>query len=291
MIDKIIELLPSKDLKAKIKQTNHQFKENELLQIIYNYAPDFYTRIELLEQFAEIASSDVSALAKAYIEYEQDTFKHFRELSEGFIYELCVKETPGSYEEKYLCASYESALVCIDRYYEEYADVDAKETNETRYEIVKRKVFAENDSFEEDAYWSCELGPSKKILKIYDYKSSSDCDLDNVCSECNQVCIHRCDDVLFPCFVCNYAIIKYYDHKGKECFGVNICLHECDGFASVFYVIPLDSSEIKEHRFEDNFYAHKHIELPLATLVTPDELEETMRSNYFDFIDYLETNQ
>lgn len=66
MIDKIVELLPSSDLKVKIKETNHQFKENELLQIIYNYAPDFYTRVELLEQFSEIASSDVSALAKAY---------------------------------------------------------------------------------------------------------------------------------------------------------------------------------------------------------------------------------
>ncbi len=291
MIDKIIELLPSKDLKAKIKQTNHQFNENELLQIIYNYAPDFNTRIELLEEFSKIVSSDVSALAKVYIEYEQEAFEHFRERSEGFVYELCVKETPDSYEEKYLCSSYEAALVCIDKYYEEYADVDAKETDETRYEIVKRKVFSNNDSFEEDAYWSCELGPNKTVLKIYDYKSSSDCDLYNVCSECNQICIHRCDDVLYPCFACNYAIIKYYDHKGKECFGVNICLHECDGFASEFYVIPLDSSEIKEHRFEDNFYAHEHIELPLATLVTPDELEETMRNNYFDFIDYLETNQ
>lgn len=291
MIDKIVELLPSSDLKAKIKETNHQFKENELLQIIYNYAPDFDTRVELLEQFSEIASSDVSALAKAYIEYEKDAFKQFRERTEGFVYELCVRETPDSYEEKHLCSSYEAALECIDKYYEEYADVGAKETEKTKYKIVKRKVFSENDSFEEDTYWSCELGPNKILLKIYDYKSCSDCEFDSSCSECNQICIHRCDDILFPCFACNYAIIKSYDHKGKECFGVNICLQECDGLASEFYVISLDSSIIKEHCFEGHFYAHQHIDLPLATLVTPDELEETMRSNYFDFVAYLRTHQ
>lgn len=41
MVNEIIELLPSTELKAKIKETNHQFKENELLQIIYRYAPTF----------------------------------------------------------------------------------------------------------------------------------------------------------------------------------------------------------------------------------------------------------
>ena len=291
MIDKIIELLPSKDLKKKIKQTNHQFKENELLQIIYNYAPDFNTRIELMKEFSGIASSDISTLAKLYIEYERDIFNQFIEPNEGFVYELSIKETPDSYEEKYLCSSYEAALECIDKFYEEYADVDAKERNETKYEIVKRKVFSIKDSFEEDAYWSCELGTNKTVLKIYDCKSSSDCDFDNLCSDCNQVCIHRCDDVLFPCFAYNYAIIKYSDHKGKECFGVNICLHECDGFASELYIIPLNSSVIKEHRFEDSFNVHQHIELPLANLVMPDELEETMRNNYFDFVEYLRTHK
>ena len=51
MVDEIIELLPSSELKAKIKEINHSFKENELLQIIYRYAPTFDTRIDLLERF------------------------------------------------------------------------------------------------------------------------------------------------------------------------------------------------------------------------------------------------
>ena len=77
MVNEIIELLPSAELKAKIKETNYQFRENELLQMIYRYATSFDTRIDLLERFSSIAASDVSALAKTYIKYERENFLRF----------------------------------------------------------------------------------------------------------------------------------------------------------------------------------------------------------------------
>ena len=90
----------------------------------------------------------------------------------------------------------------------------------------------------------------------------------------------------FPCFVHNYAVIKYQDYNGSEHFGVNICWGKCDGMAQELYVIPLDSSEIREHRFDADFLNHVHIELPLVTLASPDDLDETMRRNYFDFVEH-----
>ena len=287
MTNEIIELLPSVDLKAKIKDTNHQFTEDELLQIIYRYAPTFELRLSLLERFSEIAAPTVSVLAKAYIEYEQNNYNRFIAAPEGFVYELSIKETPDSYEEKYLCSSYNAALVCIDRFYEEYADF-SKETEKTRYKILKRKIFSENDKFDEDDYGVCVLGSNKTVLEVSDYENPADCELDTMCSECKEICPRRCDDVCFPCFAHNHAIIKYCDYEGKDCFGVNLCLgNECDGMATEFYVIPLDSSTIRDHRFADDFYDHQHIELPLATLATPDDLDETMKKNYFDFISFL----
>lgn len=286
MVNEIIELLPSTELKAKIKETNHQFKENELLQIIYRYAPTFDTRIDLLERFSSISGPDVSELAKTYIKYEQENFSRFIEVSEGFVYELCIKDTPDAYEEKYLCSSYQAALVCIDRFYEEYADIDTKETEKSRYKIIKRKVFSENDTFEEDAYAECVLGANKTVLEVSDYRNPADCDSEIMCSECTEICPRRCDDLSFPCFVHNYAVIKYQDYKGLEHFGVNICLEGCDGMAQELYVIPLDSSEICEHRFDADFFDHEHLELPLATLASPDDLDETMRKNYFDFVEH-----
>ena len=286
MVNEIIELLPSAELKAKIKETNHQFKENELLQIIYRYAPTFDTRIDLLERFSSIAKPDVSELSKAYIKYERENFSCFIEASEGFIYELCIKDTPEAYEEEYLCSSYHAALVCIDRFYEEYADIGTKETEKSRYKIIKRKVFSENDTFEEDAYAECVIGANKTVLEVSDYRNAADCDSEIMCSECQEICPRRCDDLSFPCFVHNYAVVKYQDYKGLEHFGVNICLEECDGMAQELYVIPLDSSEIREHHFDADFFDHEHIELPFAALATPDDLDETMRRNYFDFVEH-----
>ena len=63
-------------------------------------------------------------------------------------------------------------------------------------------------------------------------------------------------------------------------------MEKCDGMAQELYVIPLDSSEIREYRFDADFFDHEHIELPLATLASPDDLDEVMRKNYFDFVEY-----
>lgn len=292
MTNEIINLLPSADLKAKIKETGHQFTESELLQIIYNYAPTFDEKLSMLEQFSKIASSDVSALAKAYIEYEHNNFNEFIEQSPRFVYELHIKETPESHDECYICTSYNAALLCIDRFYEEYSDIGASETEKTKYRIIKRKIFFESDKFEEDTYAECILGAGKVVLEISDCKSSSDCELDSLCSECNEICPYRCDELKFPCFACNYAIIKYLDYEEKEQFGVSLCFDDkCCGFGEELYVIPLNSSAIREHRFDDNFYEHQHIPLPLAMLAMPEDLDEAMRKNYFEFVRYLETNQ
>ena len=292
MINEIIGLLPSGNLKEKIKSTNHQFTESELLQIIYNYAPTFYEKLSMLERFSAIASSGVAALAKAYIEYEQNNYNRFVAEDSGFIYELHIKETPDSHDECYICSSYKAALVCIDRFYEEYASVDAKETEKTKYKITKRKIFFEENKFEEDTYAECILGTNKVILEISDCNASSECELDTLCSECNEICPYRCDELKFPCFACDYAIIKYLDYGDKEQFGVSICWDDsCNGLGEEFYVIPLNSQSIREQRFDDNFYEHQHIPLPLATLAKLDDLDENMRKNYLAFVEWLKANR
>ena len=149
-------------------------------------------------------------------------------------------------------------------------------------------IFFEQNKFEEDAYAECVLGANKVILEISDYQASSDCESDALCSECNEICPYRCDELRFPCFASDYAIIKYFDYEGKEQFGVFICWdNECDSLGEEYYVIPLDSSAIRENRFDDNFYEHQHIPLPLATLAKIDELDEVKRKNYLEFVKYL----
>ena len=286
MTNEIIELLPSADLKAKIKETNHQFTEEELLQIIYSYAPTFDTKLEMLARFAKIAKPDVAALANVYVEHEKNNLAYFLQAEEGVVYELCIKEHPDACEEKYLCASYPAALVCIDRFYEEYADVNAKETEKSRYTITKRKIFAEGDIFDEDACAECVLGLNKVLLEVSDYKHHVDCDCEHECSECKELLPCRGVDISYPCFAHNYDIIKYSDYELKEHFGINVCLNDgkCDGKASEFYVIPLGSQNVREYRWEDFSDEHEHIELPRATLATLEDLNETERKNYDAFV-------
>lgn len=286
MTNEIIELLPSADLKAKIKETNHQFTEEELLQIIYSYAPTFDTKLEMLARFAKVASPELAALANVYVEHEKNNLAYFLQEEAGVVYELCIKEHPDAYEEKYLCASYPAVLVCIDRFYEEYADINAKETEKTRYTITKRKIFTKDDKFEEDACAECVLGPNKVLLEVSDYKHHVDCDCEYECSECKELLPCRNVDVSYPCFAHNYDIIQYSDYQLKEHFGINVCLNDgkCDGKASEFYVIPLGSQNVREYRWEDFSDEHEHIELPRATLATLEDLNETERKNYDAFV-------
>ena len=288
MVKEILELLPSTELKEKIKETNHQFKESELLQIIYRYAPSFDTRIDLLERFSSIANSDVASLAKVYIEYERENFSRFIEAPEGFVYELCIKDTPEAYEEKYLCASYQAALVCIDRFYEEYADF-SKETEQTRYKLLKRKIFFENGKFDADAPAECVLGPNKTLLEVSDFQNY----FENFCEK-KGIYPPDSDDVMYPCFAKDLALIKYADGEGIEHFGVTLCGASCKkncGLIDYLYVLPLDGTTIRDRRYEDDFYDHDHIALPKVTLASPDYLDETMRKNYLDFMAYWEANR
>jgi len=285
MYNEIIELLPSIHLKAKIKITNHSFNENELLQIIYSYAPTFDSRISMIERFSRIATEDVSALAKEYIKYERDNFDRFIEGGEEFVYELHIKECPNATEDIYLCSSYESALACIDRYYEKYGFVT--ETEETRYKITKRKVFSDGDELDEDACAECVLGQKKIVLEVSDFRNLADCDIS--CHECKKICPRRCEEILFPCFVSNYAIIKYRDYDRRERYGVNLCLSGCRDMTSELYVIPLHSDTIRYRNFTSDFYNHDHVPLPLATLALPEDLDETMRNDYFAFVEFLKS--
>ena len=120
MTEKIIELLPSSDLKQKIKEVGHTFFDNELLQIIERYAPTITEKHDMMLQFAATVSEDVAALAREYVGYEKALIERLITKTPGAVYELSIKDTPDSFEEKYLADSFDSALGLIDKYYEEY---------------------------------------------------------------------------------------------------------------------------------------------------------------------------
>lgn len=289
MTNEIIELLPSIELKNKIKETNYKFSEDNLLQIIYTYAKSFDDRISLLERFSKIANEETSKLAKMYIDFELQNLRNFTAPSDGFVYELLIKDKPDAYEERYLCSSYNAALNYIDRFYEQYASINAKETEESRYRIIKRKVFSENDSFEEDEYFECELGPNKTLLKVIDSHFSPHCPEDiESCSDCKALCHNRGDQIKYPNFIPNKSILKYRDHNGINCFGININWVPTSETVDDFYVIKLNSGPMLEKDYEEAQFCHVHIPAPLANLADVSDLDDKTRERYYEFIEFLE---
>lgn len=291
MREKIISLIPSGDLKRKIEETNHVFSDIELLRIVDLYAPSMEERIDMMRHISETSAEDVSALASEYIHYETKLFCDFLADAPGTVYELNIKETPDSYCERYLCASYAKALLYIDDFYKEYERI-AEEGELTSYEITKRRVASLNDDFSEDTLFSLTLAPGKVVKRIYSYHDDVDCKSDSFCSECKEICHRRCDGVRYPNFAENFFLLKYRDHKGREAFAINLQHNEFDyDFIEEFYILKLDSPCIKKRGFsyETIFEAHGHLMLPDATLATEEELSPDMREDYRALVTFLKS--
>ena len=120
MKDTVLSLLPSHALREKIREVGYEFTEQELLFILYEYAPTFEERVTLLERFAETATPEIKKTVRLITAWQRRIFDAFRVLGEGEVYELHIKDTPDSYDETYLCGSYEAALAYIDLFYKEY---------------------------------------------------------------------------------------------------------------------------------------------------------------------------
>ena len=297
MTDRIIDLLPSRDLKRKIRELDFQFTQPELLTIILDYAPTYEQRLALLDEFAASAPPELGKVAEYLAAYQRELFRRFVEDRDGFIYELHIRATRDDPDETYICASYEAALECIDGFYAEYADIDTRETAESKYIIVKRRVFSPGDRFAEDADSECILGAGKTLLCVESrngYRPSRDWDCDYNCLECRRLCPGWSVDVLFPCFAFTFSIVKYLDidefiqYQETERMGICLCPEECcpDQRTDTYCVIPMDCEPVRYHRFELAGDEHDHIPLPRTELVRVEDLDEENRRNYDAFVQW-----
>lgn len=288
MFDEIIGLLPSEGLKKKIKETGYGFTEKDLLYMIYGYAPDFEKRIEMLERFARTASPEIAKTALDMCEKERKNLEEFCKKSPDVVYELHIKETPHSYDEKYLCDSYETALAVIDMHFEEYES--AEETEETRYTIEKKQVFSRKagQDFTEDSLMDCELGAGKVVKAVYNW-SNNRCpeDCDGECDECENLYPPSYTSILFPRFIYDRDIVRYTKYDGEVKYGIHIKSEGEDATAD-YCVLNFDSDMIYYHDYSDDFWDHTHIEAPSIDRVTEADITEKQREDYRAFMEYLD---
>ncbi len=302
MYNEIIELLPSETLKKKIAETGYKFTETELIYIIYEFAKTFEQRKNMLLRFAETASAEAAKNAIMLADWQDEIYRNFRENSEGYIYELRIREEEYC-EERFICASYEAALKYIDLYYDEYKDIGVIETERSRYQIVKRRVYSgkDDEGFSEDGTAECILAAGKKLISVDDVRliCNRPYEVENACAECDFFCPAKVDEILFPCFVKDGDIIKYTEkvytgndlqeqypsHHTEEHYGIALVWDEEP--IDYIYTLPFDSNAIKNHKYDETarLEAHDHIHAPLAEVVSIDELDEKMREDYLAYME------
>ena len=138
LYDRILSLLPSADLKETIQRTGYRVPDRDLLTVTWRYAPDYDTRLGLLRELGECFEGKLKNYISGLIDTQRQILESFLHCEEGTVYELFLKETSDAYEEGNLCRSYEEALRMIPLIYQEYPF--CKEREETRYQIVKRRI-------------------------------------------------------------------------------------------------------------------------------------------------------
>ena len=284
LYDQVIELIPSNSLKSAIKENQFSLSDITLLSTAYRCAPDYETRLKYLEQLRDQFTGNIKQYCESIIVSEQKMLKGFYEDYPDAVFELHIKETPKSYDEKYLCTSIDSALKLIPMFYKEY---DCNETDSARYKIVKRRVFssADNEQFSEDWQGDAVFLPGNVLYSIdaEEYRLEENCSHD--CFECDGCCLDSIA-VEYPCFTMNGDAVEYIDlldwskHYGVVLQNDNESLNE-------LYIIPLDSERIRYHDFENVFYAHEHCYAPFVEKISPDQLPEIIRKDYFAFLQFI----
>lgn len=293
MKDTILSLLPSHALREKIREVGYEFTEAELLFILFEYAPTFDERISLLESFAETASPEIRETVGLIVAWQRRLFDAFRVLGEGEVYELHIKDTRDSYDETYLCGSYEAALHYIDLFYEEYDFTEKGDS--TRYRIEKRRIYGgrPDETFAEDYLAECVLDQHKRVLTVEDHRDRSPYGIGfcekQVCDTCEKLCIHDSSRVVFPNFVKNLDLVRFKDDKGAVRYGVNFQWDDTP--ADCLCVDPLDSLAVRYHSFENAGDDHDHPPLPLVEPASAEELSEEMRRDYLSFLEYLKETE
>lgn len=277
----VIECIYSRDLKDAIIKEKCRFSAKKLMFIAYRFARNFDERLNLLEMILDYTNDEkLKEYICDLIEWKKSVLEEFKKNDETCIYELHIKETPNSYDERYLCKTFESALKMIKLFYDEY---DGEETKQSRYHIVKRKVFnVEKHLFSEDYVGSCDLLKDGVIYDA-DMESMSFLRTDDKKSVFGYM---RNSTIDFPVFVPDKGLVRYKDADGGICYGVNLTIEI--NVHDEYYIIPLHSTAMECKNYDNSFDYHEHLESPWVENADISELKSDLKERYMEYIDYLE---
>lgn len=280
----VIGKIKSDSLKNAIKKQNTVFSFIEIMKIICEYVEEYADRIYLLKKMLSVLDDEkIYSYVNFVIDWMENSFQQLKQDSPDCIFELYIKYKSDSFNERYLCDSFNSAISLIDEYCEEYS---YKSTEHIVYKIVKRKIHnSSNDAFDEDYMGSCTLNFHKKICSVFFYQEARYYECDGMCCKCDRLCMTNVE-IQFPAFIGYQDLVRYQDFEGRIKYGISFDdgSFQCE----VCYIIPLDCEALLYNYFEKAHDFHKHISYPYVEKISESELPEKYKRIYKEYFKYLE---
>ena len=275
LYDRIVSLIPSESLKNQIRLTGHRLSDVDLLCTAFRYAPDYDTRIELLQMLEQRYTGELRAYTSRLIHTQRQMLESFIRQEDNAVFELHIKDTPDAYDERYLCRSFDAAQRTIPQFHKEYRF--ARENGLSRYTIKKRRVLSGDGDFSEDELGELVLLPGNRVYSVdmWSYDEPVSCEVE--CGDCDLPC-EKNRQVVFPQFIRHGEAVRYRDYNGNDSYG--IAFDPLDRNCSEYYVIPLNSLSVRYHDFDDILGGHQHIPAPLAERIDEETLPEKMKEDY-----------
>jgi hypothetical protein len=269
--EEILSVIPSESLKRHLKAADYCPSDQDLLNIAFHYAPDYDTRLRLLQGLEQTTSGAVREYTARVLEMQRRILADFCRPADDAVFELHIKDTPDAWDERYLCRTYESAVGCIALFYKEYEGVSG-ETEASCYRIVKRRIRSEGEPFAEDALGEMILLPGQKLYSVDLYDEAHDF------REGDGVAIDPWE-TLFPNDIGHGDAVKCMEPAtGKTFYGVAYRFDEAQ--IDSCYVLPLTDRTLNEADLEHLHDAHDHVLMPLVEQIDASALPEKLKENY-----------
>ncbi len=234
--NRVVELLPSKDLKACIAERGFTFGEKELLKIILEYAPTLDTRLELFRDAATaMGDKNMRALAKMRFDFENKRYAEFLRSDPDCVYEIEIDLPRAVTTERYITKTFDDALKLIKKFLKCFR-LAARDTVGGRYTVTKKSTVVPDDPQDVTAVGTvgyCVLDERRRVLDVdmCEFDCEVACRKGTTCDDC-RMCIGM-TELSMPCFAEKFGLVAFYDDilrkPHKLTYGIFMC---DDGFAS-----------------------------------------------------------
>lgn len=279
----ITELIPSEDLKSKIKESGFVMDDRTLLITVLDCAPDFYSRIEYLEKLVSFTQCKTAkAQAQNIIANQKYIHENFGNVDADTIFELHIKESPQDFDNRYLCKTYQDALNMINAFFEYY---EFEPNVFTRYKITKRHILSHK--FSEDVCGEAEFLWNKSLYSMDDYKLRTEqCNGD--CKNCEMYCLNP-DGAIYPIFTSNGDLVKYKTNDGNQQYGVIIWFDNSTD-SEYACIIPMNTPYMHYQDFGNAHHSHTHIKQTFIEKADYNTLPTELKEIYWEFSKYIKSN-